>query len=358
MTLSVADLWPKVVGSYTLTSSFTLPKLNRPLADALQPWTDLVDCPTDPAQLMLDCVLDALDPGDPLDCVVVQPSAKTQALLAERGALEDGCRTTTSAKGTPSLEKLVADLAGSWGGAKTALAEVEPQGADALRELGLQSKLVVQALTQQDIQTAQLVAKHSLERVTFPGTAGGPATYNVVDVGLAKSVAFPVQGTVTSQGPTGWGWDLALQPHTFSLSFGLLARDALGKLVLSPLGLPPASASIASQLANQVNGKPKAGCAAIDTVACAAARLGPGCLAKACPAGLAALASYLDAGFDQIDGQHTDLTLEGGAELKDTDGDLRVDGLGEASAPGTWEAGFTMGGESIVPLEATFFGKP
>lgn len=359
MTLSVADLWPSLVGSYTLTSSFTLPKLNRPLADALQPWTDLVDCPTDPGQLMLDCILDALDPGDPLDCKVVQPSAKTQALMAERGTLEGVCRTNTSAKGTPSLEKLVADLAQSWGGGtKAALAKVETQGADALSDLELQSQLVVQTLAQQDVGTGTVVTKHALERVTFPGPGGSAAVYNVADVGLAKWVAFPVQATVTSQGPTGWGWDLALQPHTFSLSFGLLARDALGKLVLSPLGLPGTSAALASHLANEVTGTPKAGCAAIDAVACKAARLGPGCLAKACTTGLAGLASYLDAGFDQIDGQHTDLTLEGSAELKDTDGDLRVDGLGDVSAPGTWKASFAMGGESIVPLDATFFGKP
>jgi hypothetical protein len=352
VTLLVTDVWPRVVASYEVTSRLTLPKTNRPLADALKAWVDMTDCPLDPEQRLLDCILDARDMDDPLDCKVEDPSASTQALLLERGELQSGCRGPKSGHGTKSLEQLLRDLAGTKG--RLQLSDVEQLAAEALREIELETTLAIQSLATDS--SGLIVASHQLRKVSFV-TSQNAAAFDVPDVGVAKWLAAPIQGQVVSTLASGWDWELFLEQHSFSLLYGALAREALGQLVLGPKGLPPASKQLALHLAGLVQSKGQTGCAAIESVVCDAARLKPGCLGQACVDGLSALAGILDKGFKTIDSQNTDLSLEGTAQLKDSDGDLRVDGLGDTTTPGSWKATLSLGADVITPQQSVFTGQ-
>jgi len=353
VTLLLSDLQPRLSGAFALTSQLKLPKTNRPLEQALGPWADLVDCPLDPVQLVLDCILDAVDDGDPLDCVAEKPSAAVLALLEERGSLSGPCRGATTDRGTSSLEKLLRNLGGTTlDNRVTALSTVEVVAAEQLRKLGLASTLTLGAPG----VGGAIVGSHSLDALTFSASPG--ATFQVPGVGLAKWLADPVSCTVAPSSSSPWDWQLAVTPHSFSLRYGLLAREALGQIVITPAGLPPTSSGLVADLVDTIQQGSAQGCEAIDALACKAARLKPGCLNKACPLGLAALAQRLDAEFLALDGAGTDFTLEGIVELRDNDGDLRVDSVGSSSSPGSWKMRLTLGGEVVVPQQATFFGKP
>jgi hypothetical protein len=362
LTIKLNDLPLTVAGDYALTSKIVLPKANRPLADAVKPWGELVSCTYGPAQRLLDCTLDAIDGSDPLDCLIAAPSGKTLALMAERGTLSAGCRGAVNPRKTDSLEKLLtaAMNAAGLGKLTSAASTVEARAASVLSGLELTSTLTIHATAGGSAGggtgTVKVVTSHRLETVLFRDDKSA-ATFKVADVGLPQWLASPVAGSVDAKRR------LTLAEHGFSLRYGLLARQALGELVLDPLGLEADAAKQASALAELTTttisgrGKTVQGCAAIDAVVCQAARLSPGCLGKACADGLKALAVGLDAGFKQLDGKQTDLTLVGTAQLVDTNGDLVVDGIGSGSTAGTWTASFLMGAEKIVAQEATFQGK-
>ncbi len=75
--LPLADWSPDPIGTYTVTSTIAFAPPLAAAAAVAAPWSDLSDCPLDPAQLWLDCTVDALSPAtsaDPLDCV---PSTAT-----------------------------------------------------------------------------------------------------------------------------------------------------------------------------------------------------------------------------------------------------------------------------------------
>lgn len=356
VSLLLLDQLPKLPGTYNLISRITLPKTNRPLEEALAPWVDLTDCPLDPEQLLLDCILDAVDGKDPLDCLVTQPSAKTLPLLAERGALAGGCRAAATDRGTLSLEQRLRNLCASGGqDARDALEQVESSAAEALREVLLDSVLKIQSLS----VSGEVVATHRLNLISFVSLSPpNVVTFQVPQIGLARWLADPVQGSVGPVSGSVWSWQLLLQPHLFSLSYGLVTRSAMGALVLQPAKLPATSSDLAAHLADLVQNKGSKGCAAIEPVLCEAARLEPGCLGSACLDGQTALATHLDSGFVGIDAQPTDLTLEGTVQLIDNDGDLIVDGLGQSTAPGKWTVELKLGGEVVTPQQATFIGKP
>ncbi len=125
--LPLTDWSPDPVGTYTLTSTLKFAPPPAAAAALAAPWTDLSDCPLDPAQLWLDCTVDALSPAtsaDPLDCVPATapggegPLGDAIALL--RGVpLTDGsggptgCRSARDAAGDESLDALALGLFGS-----------------------------------------------------------------------------------------------------------------------------------------------------------------------------------------------------------------------------------------------------
>ena len=359
--LPLWDTLPLVAGTYSLVTNITIPKGTakatswpRAVADALAPWADLIDCHHDPAQLLLDCVIDAVDGGDPLDCRAPTSgrSARTAALLAERGVLSGACRGDLTSRGSPSLDRTFALLMASNGNAElAALTKVESGALAALGKVRLDSTLELGALNGEGVT----LARHALEIVTFESTTTKTA-HKVSQIGLPAWEATAIKATVTTN------WHLTLAPHQLSLRYGLLARQAVGELVLAKAGLPVTSAALATRLVGLVKGtfggKPFAGCPAVEVLACKAARLGPGCLGLACKQGLAAFARYLDAGFEAMDVHPgPDLSLEGSVDLADSDGDLKIDELGTAESPGVWTTTIGLAGYKVEPKEAAFVGK-
>ncbi len=358
--LALWDQLPRAQGAYDLVTTITISKGSaagswpRPVADALAPWTDLSDCQHDPAQLLLDCIIDAVDSADPLDCKVPATglSAKTAALMAERGALSAGCRGDTTARGSPSLDKTVTQImAGNHKGTLTALAKVPGAALGALGQVQLESTLELGPLNASGVTAA----RHTLQIVTFR-SAKAKTSHKVSQIGLPAVQALGVKATVSTN------WHLSLARHQLSLRYGLMARQAMGELVLAKAGLPGSSAALAAKLAGLVDttfgGKPFSGCPALEALACKAARLGPGCLKQACANGLTALATYLDAGFAAMDAHAgPDLSLEGSVDLLDSDGDLKVDNLGTVENPGAWTTSLGLGDHKVEPKEASFVGK-
>ena len=361
ISLQLTDILPRVAGSYSIITRITLPKGSgktaswpRPVADALAPWVDLADCPYDPAQLLLDCVIDAVDSGDPLDCRVptASLSPRTAALQAERGRLSTTCRGATTSRGTVALDKTFWDLMGKNDKATVvALAKVQAGALTSLAKIRLDSTLELGALDQQGVT----LANHQLEIVTFED-ASSQTAHKVSQIGLPSWKATSIKATVST------AWALTLARHGLSLRYGLLAREALGELVLAKTGLPTSSSTLATRLAGMVadtfGGKSLSGCAAIEVLACKAARLGHGCLGQACQKGVTALAAHLDRGFMAMD-QHPgpDLTLEGVVDLLDSNGNLVVDKLGTLESPGGWTTRLGLADHSVEPREATFTGK-
>jgi hypothetical protein len=358
--VELRDLPPTVVGRYGLSSSFVLPKPpqpgSRPIHDALQPLGDLTDCPLDPAQLLLDCMIDALGPA-PHDCVPGgSPSPAAAALIEERGALDaKGCRGVLTPRGTVSLEQQL-DAALKAGGATSMIESLQGLVASSEKALEhgfrLESELEILAV---DPKASAAVASHRLLSLSFGPKGATSAVLLVGEIGLPSPLALPVTASL------GAGWRLLLADHGFTLRFGRLAREAIGKLVLGPAGLPESSDALAQELVTRVQrqdaGTKLKGCAALSATACQAARLPIGCLLAACPVGTSALGSYLDAGFAAIAGTDTDFSLKGTVDLIDADGDLRVDALGTTEAPGSWDAWLKLGPEPVTPQTATFVGK-
>ena len=128
VSLPLHDAIPSPIGRFAVTSpvAFVPPLAARPLIAG--PWRDLGDCPLDPAQLLLDCTIDALSPetgGDPLDCkpsaVAGGEGALGDALAARRGLLitdriagtPTACRGAFDSAMAPSLDAIAMGLFGS-----------------------------------------------------------------------------------------------------------------------------------------------------------------------------------------------------------------------------------------------------
>ncbi|MCA9667078.1 MAG: hypothetical protein KC503_15880 [Myxococcales bacterium] len=337
-----------IAGSYRLTSRMTLPAA-RALAGAFAPMLDAADCPLDPMQLLLDCILDARDGTDPLDCRVESPSPSTAAIIAERGRLSSGCRESVTATDGPSLESLL--MAAANGTAVTelrdALAALPKAALPVLTVVGVESLLV---LSPPDAAN-RLVASHRITHVSI-GDGAERQRYDMATVASTTPLALPVDVSLADG-------RIYVSDHRLSTRYGTLARDTLGAVVMPQASLPPTSMALASDIADLVQGAQR-GCAAIEPIVCAAARLDAGCLGAACQNGISALARYLDSGFDALS-TGADLTLGGSAPLLDDDNNASVDRLGDdapGGTPGGWNhATLQMAGESVTPLTAEFTGK-
>ena len=353
------DATPLLAGIYDLTTTLILPKANRPLAAALDPWANLTRCPSDPAQEILDCILDARDPGDPLDCVIEAPSPETQALLAERGSPIKGCRPEKTARGGATIDSRLAEIMAQDGkDILQSLKTLKSQAPSLLSAIELHSVLELSAAA----SNGRLLAKHRLVDMTFPRGLT-KTTYKLSKLPLGA----PLGATAIAAHLR--GWHLELSAHALSLRPGLLLRQGLSDEILTPTKIPADSTSLVQRLANLVHatnaaGQDINGCAAIEKIVCTTARLPSDCLKKACPLGLLALASRLEAGFAALD-QHgqVDLFFGGEASVADTHGRLRVDRIGNidgtsTSSPGRWTtATLHLADEALEIKEATFTGR-
>lgn len=341
-------------GKYQLKSSVALPNSLRPLAAALAPWSDLTDCNNDPAQLLLDCIVDALSNPNP-DCIVEGAlSAEAAAVAAERGTLQAGCRGTKNSQGANSLDRLLTDrIEDQDPNLNKRLAQAETSAVLIITQFSLKSTLQLS----QPNGEGTLTATHSPNSLTF--TSGG-ATQTYALSGASGELGKPVGIFQPSSGPVAAifsNWQLAIAEHSFSFPFGLMAADALETFPWVSLQLTSLT-SVPQKIAGTILDANRVGCDAIDALVCDQARLSPGCLSKACPAALAAMATYLRSGFAELGSTGGILTSSGLAKVADPNGDRIIETIGSPQDPGVWvNANLLLGGESVAASAATFSGQ-
>jgi len=321
VSLPLLDAIPNPVGRFAVTSpvAFVPPLAAAALIAA--PWRDLGDCPLDPAQLLLDCTIDALSPetaGDPLDCkpsaVAGGEGALGDALAARRGLpitdfafAPTACRGAFDSAMAPSLDAIAMGLFGSPTPALLiALPAIGDDAAHVLDTVRLSSTLDVQSAGRAD----EYVVTHTLAGARFTSfTTGETGEVALTPLALPALTAYTT--AITRDGL------LVIDNHGFSLRLGRVARAGFGAVALAPRGVAPDAGGLIAAIAALARSPDGAvsGCAAFDRALCAAVGSAAGCLATACPAGLGALASRLDGVFDAADGTGLDLYLAGAAPL-------------------------------------------
>jgi hypothetical protein len=361
--LPLTDATPDPVGTFAVTSTLSF---QPPLAAATAlraPWTDLCDCPLDPAQLWLDCTIDALSgstAADPLDCV---PSTAAggegvlgDALGARRGVVlvdptgaATGCRSARDAGGAESLDAIALGLFGSpTPPALLALPSIAAEAGALLDAVTLQSVLTI---APSSVAGGYLVT-HTLTSAVF-GAPNGPGVVGLAQLGLPILTAY---ATATANDGL-----LVIGNQGFTLRLGAAARSAFGPLSLVPRGLPGNARNLVPalfSLAHPARGM-TVGCAALDDTLCPAVGETTGCLLAACSAGLQALAAKLDGAFDGADGVGLDLYLSGSTPLFETHGDGLASVLGSSGIDpaqvGAWSVDLRTGlGRAL--LTAAFTG--
>jgi hypothetical protein len=319
--LPLRDVVPDPVGSFAITSTLTfVPPLAASSAIG-GPWRNLGDCPLDPAQLFLDCAIDALSPetaSDPLDCkpstVAGGEGALGDALAARRGkpildgtGAPTGCRDAKDASGAPSLDAIAMGLFGSPTPALVvSLPGMGDDAAHLLDSFKLSTTLDVASAGRAD----EYVVTHTLDGAQFTSIT----LHSAADVAIAP-LALPAVTAYTSAVTR--DDRLVVDNHGFSLRLGRVARAGFEAVALEPRGISGDAGRLITELAALARSGDGAvsGCAAIDRALCTAVGRTTGCLATACPAGLSTLAAMLDSSFDAADGTGLDFYLAGSAPL-------------------------------------------
>jgi hypothetical protein len=335
--LPLIDAGPNPAGTYVATSPLPISPPLPAAASLAATWRDLTDCPLDPAQLLLDCAIDALGPAtDPSDCIPTAAEGPVgDALSALRGQFllgPDGapapCRGSKAGGGAISIDATVQGMFGSpLPQAFIALASAAADAPHLFDQLRLRSTLDVRAtrsLTDVDVT-------HTLMSLSFT-LPSASTDVSLVKLGLPV-LAAQASGTVTDD-------LLTIEPHGFTVRLGQAARAAFGALSLARRGLPataPEVVAAVAALAHTDDGQ-LAGCVAIDEVLCPRVSQPAGCLVTACATGLNVLAARLDAAFAAADGTDLDLYLAGSAPLLETRADGLADRLGDVPGghAGTW----------------------
>jgi hypothetical protein len=210
--LPLRDTSPDPVGSYTLSWPLQFAPPLAAEAAIASVWRDLGDCPLDPAQLLLDCTIDALSPAtvtDPLDCV---PSVVAggegplgDALIARRGTpivdlagMVTSCRAARDGAGAPSLDAIAMGL---FGAPTPALVVALPAiGADAghvLDRVDLTSSLVVRSTGHPD----EYVVTHVLTGARF-----GSEVVTLASLALPALTAYTTATTITASRCASGAW--------------------------------------------------------------------------------------------------------------------------------------------------------
>jgi hypothetical protein len=349
VSLPLYDAIPDPLGTYSVTTDLLFPAPPAAAAARAAPWTDLSDCPLDPAQRWLDATVNALATTTSPD-----PLTVGQAIAARRGTplidgngTPTGCRSTHDAGGEQSLDALAMALFGAPLPAPVAaLPAIAHEAASLLDSVRLFSTLAVQ----QSSVANNYVVTHTLTAAQLGSPA---ATVGLASLGLPALQAF-ASATAADDA-------LTIGPHAFTLRLGAIARAAFGPASLAPRGLPPDLPSFVTALFGlaQSSDGTATGCAALDGAVCPAIGEAGGCLTGACQAGLQALAADLAAGFATADGTGLDLSLSGSAPFTEESAGL-AEQLG-SDQPGSaqvaiWSVNLRTGLGSYQ-LTATFSGK-
>lgn len=344
--LPLIDAGPNPAGTFVATTPLPISPPLAAAASLAATWRDLTDCPLDPAQLLLDCAIDALGPTtdlDPIDCIPTGIKGADgpvgDALSALRGQFllgPDGaptlCRGSKAAGGAISVDATVQGMFGSpLPQAFIALASAAADAPHLFDQLRLRSTLDVRATR----SLTDVAVTHTLMSLSF--TLPNGSTNVSTDVSLVK-LGLPVLTATT--GGTVTDDLLTIEPHGFTVRLGQAARAAFGALSLARRGLPataPEVVAAVAALAHTDDGQ-LAGCVAIDEVLCPRVSQPAGCLVTACATGLNVLAARLDAAFAAADGTDLDLYLAGSAPLLETRADGLADRLGDVPGghAGTW----------------------
>lgn len=338
--LALARVVPSAGGTFELVSRFSLGR-GMIASGVAATWRDLGDCPLDPAELWLDCAVDALDQsaGDPTDCVSSSEmeGAVARAIGARRtarAATGARCRSAVLESGAASLDARLTGLFPSPG----------PRPLSELAALGEAATGLLDAVT--------LVSSLTFEPTAIPELGFGTHALLTASFSVGAAVGTVAVGPQGAPATTARFVPLMLRDdvltfgaHGLSLRLGQLARAAFADIALAGRNLPRGASAFLGQLFGlaSTGSDParKVGCAAMDAVVCAEIGAGAGCLHSACVLGEAALASALDASFSTADGEGLDFVLSGSASLLDVDNDGAADRLGDAvAAPGLWTAEF------------------
>jgi hypothetical protein len=343
----IARLQVTPAETYVVTSRLLVGSLDR-VADAFAP----LACPLAPADVFINCLIDARSsgPGDPLDCVPTSADFDEDgvALNLHRGLLHtDGCRDENILQGviSPSLEKFLHDqLVALAPTATQALGQATQPDAvsQALAEMTLASELNLAPTPSPD----RWIATHVLKTATWADAAGsGSFAVDLSTQGLPHLTATGVPVTLSTTG------DLEIGAHELSLRFGELTRQAAGSLLFSAYGLPADSAGLVAVFTGALmSGHPSA-CDALDQLICPAAGLATGCLGASCADALAALPAALDARLLAFDGG-ADFALQGTARATGMSGPVA-----QFLSGGQWTVGLGQAG-ARASLMATFSGTP
>jgi hypothetical protein len=301
LALPLADRPLTRAPSYAVTS--TLDTRAARVADGA--WK-VTACPLGPAQLLLDCAIDALDGNDPADCVVENPGSLAQSLMARRGPPDAaGCRPPTVAAG------LSLDAA-----AMTAL------GGDGVALQRAATGLL--AVTDSLVLESTLGDVHTLVRASF--SAGGE-THAVELLSSARPVVTAPAPAVVD------GIHITFGEQLFALRLGNGWREAFRALLWDRA--PDALGDVLA-----------VDCGAVSDAACAGS-----CLLVACTQGAGVLQSLLAEPFRRLDAPGIDFRLVGTATLVDADGNGFAEGIGE----GGW-TGQLLSGGVWVSVPGTFAG--
>ena len=304
--LAVDDLELRLPAVQTWVSRIDLAPLRSALPGASL-WRALA-CPLGPAQLLIDCALDAASPGV-LDCIPDSGDPLAAALADARGSLAGGCRGAT-AGGAPSLEAaLAAEMgAGPW----------PADGALGLLWLDVIGELQLVSEVQ---RSGPETLRHTLLRAS---QSVGLIERSIDLVASARPVVTALGVLFTSRGDQ----TFTLGEHRFSLWLGELLERAFVELALAPLGLQARQGDLGNALLETVDGAaaPR-GCASLDALVCPAADAALGCLGG-CPGVAAHLNASLEAWLSELAREGLDVTLRGSGTVLDTDGDRQIDGFG------------------------------
>jgi hypothetical protein len=335
--LPLNDVIPDPVGSYAVSIELSFLPTLADAAAVTAAYAKLADCPFDPAELLLDCTIDALSPptsDDPLDCLPANDPAKEGPVAAKlalhRGlpivdgaGVPTGCRGPRDADGGVSFDAVVLGLYGSPKPALlVSLPAIANDAAHLFDHITLSSTLEVKP----ESALGSYSITHTLMTAAFYNTPFSIVMPDGTHQVSAKAVpsligiaGYPVPiPTAYSRGMTVED-QLFVAEQGFTLRLGTLARAAFISLVerYGSSGGATGLMTTLTGLARSPDGAYR-GCAAIDHALCERIGEAPGCLVNACGTGMTAFADILDAAFKAVDGAGLDLYLSGTATLHDS----------------------------------------
>ena len=294
LSLQLTPIVPTIAGRFALTGELVS---SDSQLERLAPYRDLVHCPLDPAEQLLDELLDELGGDD---------AALAATLAAERQAPVAGCRPDVA-----SPDQSLAQLLGS--GTSAALRAVVAD----LESLAERARLTT-ALECDPLDGDTLAGSHRATAIKLVLASGDPVELNLLQSGWFAG-AVPLSLARQGDALTSSVHDLPLGlPFLWGVALAASMGDHFPSLAGG--GVPDGRALVAVLL-DAAQSNDATGCAAIAATLC---EMVPDC-ATAVEAACARLPGRLAPALDGVFAAGPPLRLSITATLKDSDGDLRMD---------------------------------